>query len=361
MLKRTFKIPREGFYVDTLAQWIRATFLNPYLSLVGYIIVKIWLYFLGKSNEGTSAPVLEQVVHILLYLTIIGSALSLNETLNTGCLNNWVKDPTWDWAEEVVVVTGGSSGIGASIAHQLWSRNPRTTVIIIDYSPLTFTPPPNAQLHYFQCDLSDSAALKETCAKIKKIASPTVLVNNAGIARGVTVLEGSYHDVEITFRTNIIAPFLLAKEFLPHMVERNHGHIIGVSSLSSIISPARIADYAATKAGILTLSEVSTVMSGVRWLCYRADLLLQTLRQELRFVHKANLVRVSTAVLGFIQTPMFRGKTNQSHFISPLIHVDTVGEAVVDALYKAESKTIWLPGISKLVASLVSSCSSRIA
>lgn len=69
---------------------------------------------------------------------------------------------------------------------------------------------------------------------------------------------------------------------------------------------------------------------------------------------------MSTAVLGFIKTPMFRGETNQPQFLSPLIHVDTVGEAIADVLYKAEARTIWYPGLSSVLASLVSCATSPL-
>lgn len=81
-------------------------------------------------------------------------------------------------------------------------------------------------------------------------------MNNAGLSRGRTVAEGTYHDNSITLRTNLLAPFLLTKEFLPHMISQNHGHIFNVSSMSAYIPPAGLADYAASKAGIIVLHEV---------------------------------------------------------------------------------------------------------
>ena len=79
----------------------------------------------------------------------------------------------------------------------------------------------------------------------------------------------------------------------------------------------------------------------------------QTLRQELRFVHNALKIRLTNVVLGFVATPMFKGKTNQSEFLSPLLHVDTVGEAIVDAVVARESRSIWLPATGRFVALLV--------
>lgn len=51
---------------------------------------------------------------------------------------------------------------------------------------------------------------------------------------------------------------------------------------------------------------------------------------------------------------MFKGETKQPRFISPVIDVDTVGEAITDVLYSQKSQTIWLPGISRYLACLVS-------
>lgn len=90
------------------------------------------------------------------------------------------------------------------------------------------------------------------------MGNPTIVVNNAGLCRGYTVRDGTYADVEVTIRTNLIAPFLLIKEFLPEMVRQDHGHIVNISSLSAILPPAGIADYAATKAGLVAMHEVSS-------------------------------------------------------------------------------------------------------
>jgi short-subunit dehydrogenase len=84
----------------------------------------------------------------------------------------------------------------------------------------------------------------------------TVVVNNAGLSRGQTIVEGTYSDNIITLKTNLLAPFLLSKEFLPNMIQQNHGHIFNVASMSAYIPPPGIADYAASKAGLIAFNEV---------------------------------------------------------------------------------------------------------
>jgi len=82
-------------------------------------------------------------------------------------------------------------------------------------------------------------------------------VNNAGLSRGYTVAEGSYHDKDLTFRINLLASFLMTKEVLPSMISKNHGHIFSVASMSAFIPPACLADYSASKAALVAFNEVT--------------------------------------------------------------------------------------------------------
>lgn len=255
---------REGLTIDLVSKFLRKTVLNPWLA----IPVSVCTAF-GVPTTSEFA-----YVRLLPYIcAVLGATLSVNEWLNKWSMNKWSMKKWsmnnwngagcsgWDWAKEIVVITGGSGGIGASIAQQLLARNSRTTVVIVDYAPMSWTTKPESPVSYYQCDLSNADAIKALATRIRsEVGHPTVLVNNAGLSRGATVMDGSYADVELTIKTNLIAPFLLVKEFLPQMVKMNHGHIINVGSASSLVPPAKIADYAATKAGIMALHEVCDLL-----------------------------------------------------------------------------------------------------
>lgn len=249
-------VPREGLYIDPIAKLTRKVFLNPFVS-VPLAIVLHW------KQGAAKFPILQTLLKHRYFsttvqiLALLGVVLNINDYLDKNINNNWVRDDSWDWDHEIVLITGGSSGIGSSVAQELVARNKKTTVVILDYSALDFSPKRNDRIHYYRCDLSNSSEIKSVCAQVRKeVGDPTVVFSNAGLTRGATVMEGTYSDVEVTFKTNAIAPFLILKEFLPAMVRRNHGHIIATSSMSSIIPPAGIADYAATKAGLALLHEV---------------------------------------------------------------------------------------------------------
>ncbi|KAL4737403.1 hypothetical protein BDV11DRAFT_171950 [Aspergillus similis] len=316
-VKRGF-LPREGLYIDPIIKGLRNSILHPLFALT-------FLHLLRKGIFSSIAAY-EKLVQISAAASVL---LWINDWLSMKSQNNWVNDRSWDWKKELAVVTGGSGGIGAGVAQRLAAMGSR--VIVLDIIPLTYTPE-NKRIFYYKCDLSSEKEIAAVCEKIRsEIGNPTVLFNNAGLSRGRTVVEGTYADNSITLKTNLLAPFLLSREFLPAMMQQNHGHIFNVASVSAYIPPPGLADYAASKAGLIAFHEC--------------------LAQELR-VQNAPKVRTSLAVLSFTKTPLFKGETNQPQFLMPLLHVDTVVDAIVDILDGGLSQTIFLPGIFRYFAGL---------
>ncbi|KAH7010552.1 hypothetical protein EDB80DRAFT_715068 [Ilyonectria destructans] len=324
-------LPREGFTVDFVAQTIRRTILNPFVALP-IATGLYWVSFPDSAHSDWTWTL--EIARVCIYcLAALGVLLEANDFLNRQYHNNWVTDPNWDWDTEIVVITGGSSGIGAHLAQQLHARNPNTRILIIDYVPLTWEPLEGTFIKYYQCDLSDSCRIRIICEQIRKeVGHPTVLINNAGLCRGATVCDGSYGDVEATIRINLIAPFLLVKEFGPAMVRQNHGHIVNISSMSAFLPPAQVADYAATKAGLVAFHEA--------------------LQLELKNEHLADRIRLSLAIISFTRTPLFRGDRKQSDFLFPVLEVDSVSEAIAGTLWSGYGKIIFMPGLMRYVAIL---------
>lgn len=208
------------------------------------------------------------VLTALKAILIFGVIYRINRTLNRLALNNYTSDPTWDWSREIVLITGGSSGIGREVVRQLSERG--ITTVSVDVNP---PPPPQApakasttnepsaskptKTHHYTLDLaSPPAIIQQTTQKIiAEVGHPTVLINNAGVGSGKTILNETPAEWQRVLDVNLTSHFLLIKEFLPEMIRRNHGHIVGVASMASFVSVAGNASYSATKIGVLALHE----------------------------------------------------------------------------------------------------------
>lgn len=70
-----------------------------------------------------------------------------------------------------------------------------------------------------------------------------------------SILDETEEQIRHVFDVNIIASFLMIKEFLPAMIQNNHGHIITISSMASFVTGVHNVDYACSKIGTLALHE----------------------------------------------------------------------------------------------------------
>jgi short-subunit dehydrogenase len=75
-----------------------------------------------------------------------------------------------------------------------------------------------------------------------------VLINNAGVVQGHTLLDASERDIRFTFDVNTFAHYWTVKEFLPSLIKANHGMVVTVASVASWIKVPNLVDYAASTA-----------------------------------------------------------------------------------------------------------------
>ncbi|KAK5472499.1 hypothetical protein LTR55_010374 [Exophiala xenobiotica] len=191
-------------------------------------------------------------------LPLVGALLgiqalrSLRGWLSQRALNHYTSNSKWDWSKELVVITGGNSGIGAKIVERLASRGVK--VIILDITEAKGQLSPN--ISAYQVDVGDLNAVRVSCDRIRsEHGHPTVLINNAGLALDATILGISMDDVQRTFSVNLFSHYQLVKEFLPHMIENDHGHIVTVASLAAHAPRTANVAYAASKAAALAFHE----------------------------------------------------------------------------------------------------------
>jgi len=164
--------------------------------------------------------------------------------------------------DKVVVVTGGSSGIGHATAQKLAAAGAKVVIIARDPEKLEATRKEIAdaggRCFPYSCDLSDMNAIDAVAKKI--LADHTTvdyLVNNAGrsIRRAVINSLDRFHDFERTMQLNYFGAVRLILAFLPKMVEQKSGHIINISSIGVLSRAPRFSAYVASKSALDAFAE----------------------------------------------------------------------------------------------------------
>jgi len=157
----------------------------------------------------------------------------------------------------VVVITGGSSGIGLATAQKVAAAGAITVIVARGEEELFKArdemKAAGGKVFAYTADLADMADCDRLVATIlKEHDHVDVLVNNAGrsIRRSI---EGSYdrfHDFERTMQLNYFGSIRLIMGFMPTMTHRRKGHIINISSIGVLANSPRFSAYVASKAAL---------------------------------------------------------------------------------------------------------------
>ena len=153
-----------------------------------------------------------------------------------------------------VVITGGSKGIGAAIARELFRHQAKLTLIARQSHELDSMA---AELGAaaLATDLSDIAQHANLIARAEEMNGPVdVLINNAGIGHTRHYATLSANDVSSTVVTNLLAPMELSRQVLIGMLSRNSGAIVNISSVTGEMAVPGCTAYASTKAGLAMFS-----------------------------------------------------------------------------------------------------------
>ncbi|RAL15833.1 SDR family oxidoreductase [Aspergillus homomorphus CBS 101889] len=250
----------------------------------------------------------------IAFLRYLNRALT-SWSLGNCSVNRWNKD------RELVLITGGSSGIGQHVVLQLAVRGVRC--IILDIQAPSYTLPKSA--HFYKTDITSTDALHATAEQVRADhGNPTVLVNNAGVGHDGTILAEPESKIRQTFEVNTLAHFLTVREFLPAMLERNHGHVITVASMASFVALGEMVDYCCSKASALAFHE--------------------GLGQEIRHWYKRPGVKTSVIHPYWVRTPMIQQLTDAGDlFKQPVLTVERVAAAITRQVVSGKSGQIFLP------------------
>src|SRR5438034_611491 len=108
-----------------------------------------------------------------------------------------------------------------------------------------------------RCDVTDPAAVERTVGRVlTERGVPDVVVNNAGIFFIKPVAETTPDEFSRTIAVNLLAPFLVTRALVPHLVRRGTGHFVTIGSISDHVAFTGSTAYAASKFGLRGMHEV---------------------------------------------------------------------------------------------------------
>ncbi|XP_031558477.1 17-beta-hydroxysteroid dehydrogenase 13-like [Actinia tenebrosa] len=216
------------------------------------------------------------------------------------------------------LVTGAASGIGRLTAINLAKEGCKLVIWDVNTDGLKAVAEEikalGAEVHYYVCDLCKREMIYEVADKVKKeVGDIDILMNNAGVVSGKKLLMCSDEEITRTFEVNALAHYWTIKSFLPHMLEKNQGHIVSTASVAGHFGLVRCVDYCGSK--------------------FAAVGLMDALRQEVYAMGKTG-IHFTTICPSFISTGMFEGVKLKYPSLPGLqvLSPQSVADSIVDAV-----------------------------
>ncbi|KAJ4307008.1 hypothetical protein N0V88_000382 [Collariella sp. IMI 366227] len=312
--------------IDLIVKVFKTTFFHPFIAWI------IPLCFRAQNMFWDAPPMLVSIGWAA-FITLCWIGGVINDRLANGVPREV------DLSEEVIVITGGASGLGLLIAEVYGMRG--ATVAVLDVAEME-----NGEARgvtYYKCDVSDKEQIARVAAQIEKevrspapaptshpanspphsARHPTILINNAAIVLGKPLLSLTLPEIDRSLSTNLLAHFYTLHTFLPGMIRSpTGGTIVTVSSVIGTVGAANLTDYAAAKAGISALH--------------------RSLTAELRQSHP-DTIRTVLVTPGQLSTPLFAGVRTPSSFLAPVVEPVDVAKEVIAAIDGGRGGAIGMP------------------
>ena len=159
------------------------------------------------------------------------------------------------------VITGAAGGIGVAMAEAFAAAGARLALVDIK-DPSDIAAKYGQDHRGYVADLENPAAIAATTVRIGDDTGVDILVNNAGYG---VVFPAEKPDVaawERTLAINLRAPWLMAAAAFPYLKKSGRGRIINISSQAGVVAISDHAAYGASKAGLISLTQVLAVEWG---------------------------------------------------------------------------------------------------
>ncbi len=189
----------------------------------------------------------------LLKLTIgVGAVVALKAALR--------KAREFDLQGKVVLITGGSRGLGLVLAREFAKEGARVAICARDREELEEARRDllrhGADVFALPCDVSDRKQIEDTILAVQMhFGSLDVLVNNAGIMQVGPMETMTHEDYEQAMNTHFWAPLHASLAALPEMGRKRSGRIINIASFGGKTAVPHMLPYSASKFALVGLSE----------------------------------------------------------------------------------------------------------
>ena len=210
-------------------------------------------------------------------------------------------------AGKIAIITGAGRGIGRAVAFNLAECGCRVVLIARTLAQLEQV---QQEISKFGGKASAIAADLTRDDEVQRLVEqsqqrfgpPDILVNNAGWGKRASVVKVQPEDLDQTLRLNLRAPMILARSFVPAMIEKGEGAVINIGSISGKTGEANGAAYSASKFGLIGFT--------------------QSLYEEVREYG----IKVAVILPGFVDTPLIppNRQLDRSKMIQPVDVAQTV-------------------------------------
>ena len=235
---------------------------------------------------------------------------------------------------KVVLITGGSSGIGKAAAQKIAAAGAVTVIVARGEEELFATRDQiiaaGGTCHAYTCDLADMASCDALVEKVlAEHGGVDILVNNAGrsIRRSIELSYDRFHDFERTMQLNYFGSLRLIMGFMPKMTERRRGQIINISSIGVLANSPRFSAYVASKAALDAFSR-----------CAQGEL-------------SGKGIAFTTINMPLVKTPMIA--PTKMYDSVPTLSPDEAGDLIVQAIIERPTRIATRLGVFASVVNAV--------
>ncbi len=171
---------------------------------------------------------------------------------------------TIDLKQKVIVITGGSSGIGKATALECFRQGANIAIVANHQYAIDHTVKEISELKVegraifkgYCCDISDKAAVTKIFDQIfTDFGHVDVLINNAGFATYLTFHDSTLDELDRLTQVNYLGAMYCSKLVLDQMTKLKSGHIVNVASVAGILPITPNATYGAAKQATVALTE----------------------------------------------------------------------------------------------------------